>query len=203
MKEYKSFLREATEKDLRGMGASDKQLATLKKRATRRGTTGFGVAGSSGDHFYQKNPTQSQTKAKMNKGSGLGGGAIGGGALARSSGEVGAKKGEDKKSSSAIVKTRDTKENQKDVTGFKRKGSSDRGYMSSPDTTTRSSDQHSTKKRMDAQKNKSKFQNKIETRAKKVPGQVLNTVRNSLKSGSGSIGTTGGGDSSERGVRYQ
>ena len=53
MKTFKQFF-EATEKDLKAMGANPSQIATLKARAAKRGGTGFGVSGSTGSHFHQK-----------------------------------------------------------------------------------------------------------------------------------------------------
>jgi hypothetical protein len=53
------IFREATESDLRAMGANDSQIAALGKRNQRRGGQGFGVTGSSGSHFHQDQSSKS------------------------------------------------------------------------------------------------------------------------------------------------
>ena len=53
MKTFNQF-QEATEQDLKRMGASPAQIKALKDRAKRRGGTGVGVQGSTGSHFHQK-----------------------------------------------------------------------------------------------------------------------------------------------------
>lgn len=53
MRTFQQF-REATEKDLKAMGANPNQISTLKKRAAARGEKGFGTSGSTGSHFHQK-----------------------------------------------------------------------------------------------------------------------------------------------------
>lgn len=64
MKTFKQFF-EATEKDLKAMGANPSQIANLKARAAKRGNKGFGSSGSSGSHFHQKQaPKYQEPKPK-------------------------------------------------------------------------------------------------------------------------------------------
>ena len=53
MRTFQQF-REATEKDLKAMGANPDQINKLKQRASARGEKGFGTSGSTGSHFHQK-----------------------------------------------------------------------------------------------------------------------------------------------------
>jgi len=130
-----NHFREATEKDLRDMGANDKQIAELKKRNERRGNKGFGSSGSTGSHFHGKKETEEKkpvgTSKPLNKSS----------AIVKSEPSSVQKKpssGIQKSNSSAIVKSPSGKMTQASGSvGPKKKTpgtSKTTGYMSSPDT---------------------------------------------------------------------
>ena len=62
MKTFNQF-QEATEQDLKRMGATPAQIKALKDRAKRRGGSGIGVKGSSGSHFHQGKPQSRRAAA--------------------------------------------------------------------------------------------------------------------------------------------
>ena len=180
MKDYKSFIKEVTERDLRGMGANDKQIATLKKRSAQRGNTGYGVKGSTGDHFDQKSPTTAQNQNKQNKKPGLGGGALA------------VNKGKDGNSASGA-----SPGNKNTSTATPASGASQDNQNTSTATSRRA-------RRAEVRQNKIDKIKYDRGQNLKQGVKAASWIRDRVVGkGSGTIGTTSGGNSSDPSVRYQ
>lgn len=179
MKDYKGFIQEAVSSArLMQIAAKGKGASAAQKMA------------ADGLKAYKNRSPQASGGQKALPG------ATKGGAMVKtntSGGALAVKKGKDGNSGGDLVKTGNKKENQRDFTGFKRTGVSDKGYMTSPDTTTNKRDEPKT----------SKFTKKVMKKTKKLGKKLVKDLKNNLTSQSGNVGMTSDGNSSDPSVRYQ